>query len=212
MYEGDAPLAERRAAALALDRDLLRELLGDEDLRELLDPAAFDELELSLQHLLPGRGARNVDDAHDLLRTLGDLSLDELTARSDPPGAAFDWAEELVTSGRAIHVRVAGEERLAAVEDAARLRDALGVTLPIGLPGAFTEPAESPLEGLVWRFARTHAPFTASAGQEAHQATTSTDRPMAVKMFHSAGTLRKRDEMGTLCPLAGSFTRKSTTP
>ncbi len=166
MYEGDAPLAERRAAALALDRDLLRELLGDEDLRELLDPAAFDELELSLQHLLPGRGARNVDDAHDLLRTLGELSLDELAARSEPPGAAFDWAEELVTSGRAIHVRVAGEERLAAVEDAARLRDALGVALPIGLPGAFTEPAESPLEGLVWRFARTHAPFTASAAAE----------------------------------------------
>jgi ATP-dependent Lhr-like helicase len=166
MYEGDAPLAERRAAALALDRDLLRELLGDEDLRELLDPAAFDELELSLQHLLPGRGARNVDDVHDLLRTLGDLSLDELAARSEPPGAAFDWSEELVGASRAIHVRVAGEERLAAVEDAARLRDALGVSLPIGLPGAFTEPTDAPLEGLVWRYARTHAPFTAGSAAE----------------------------------------------
>ena len=163
MYEGDAPLAERRAAALALDRDLLRDLLGSEDLRELLDPAAFDELELSLQHLMPGRGARNVDDAHDLLRTLGDLSEPEIEARAETPHDVAGWVEELLESGRAIRVRVAGEQRLAAVEDAARLRDALGVTLPLGLPGTFTEPTEAPLEGLVWRYARTHAPFVASA-------------------------------------------------
>ena len=163
MYEGDAPLAERRAAALALDRDLLRELLGAEDLRELLDPAALDELELTLQHLSPERGARNVDDVHDLLRTLGDLTETEIATRSESAADARGWIEELVASGRAISVRVAGERRVAAVEDAARLRDALGVTLPLGLPGTFTEPTQSPLESLVRRYARTHAPFVASA-------------------------------------------------
>jgi ATP-dependent Lhr-like helicase len=161
MYEGDAPLAERRAAALSLDRDLLRELLGAEDLRELLDPAAFDELELSLQGLGEGRGARNVDDVHDLLRTLGDLTSQEIAERSGSAAASAAWVEELVRAGRAIPVRVAGEDRYAAVEDAARLRDALGVSLPIGLPGTFTEPTVAPMEGLVWRYARTHAPFVA---------------------------------------------------
>jgi ATP-dependent helicase Lhr and Lhr-like helicase len=159
MYEGDAPLAERRAAALSLDRDLLRELLGTEELRDLLDPLALEEVELELQRLAEGRGARGVDGMHDLLRDLGDLSLDEIGARSDGDAAA--WAESLVADGRAMRVRVAGKERLAAVEDAARLRDALGVSLPIGLPGVFTGPTEAPLEGLVARYARTHAPFVA---------------------------------------------------
>ena len=161
MYEGDAPLAERRAAALTLDRDLLRELLGSEELRELLDPRALDEVELELQRLGDGRGARSADHLHDLLRTLGDLTEDEIAARvEDADPRALQ--EQLLADGRAIRIRIAGDERLAAIEDAARLRDALGVSLPIGLPGAFTEETERPLEGLVRRYARTHGPFVAS--------------------------------------------------
>jgi ATP-dependent Lhr-like helicase len=160
MYEGDAPLAERRAAALALDRDLLRELLGDEELRELLDPRAIDEVELELQRLTQGRGARNPDDLHDLLFALGDLTKDEVRARTDEEPEP--WIARLLDDGRVIRVRIGGEERFAAVEDAARLRDALGVALPKGLPRAFTRETERPLESLVARFARTHGPFLAT--------------------------------------------------
>jgi ATP-dependent Lhr-like helicase len=158
MYEGDAPLAERRAAALSLDRDLLRELLGTEELRELLDARALDEVELSLQRLADGRRARHVDGVHDLLRELGPLREDEVAARTQ--GDAAGWLESLVDERRAIRVRVAGEDRVAAVEDASRLRDALGTALPIGVPAAFTEAVELPLEDLIARFARTHGPFT----------------------------------------------------
>ncbi|MGZ4132231.1 MAG: Lhr family helicase, partial [Actinomycetota bacterium] len=157
MYEGDAPLAERRAAALALDKDLLRDLLGSEDLRELLDPAALDAVELELQRLAEGRRARGPDGVHDLLRDLGPLTDAEVAARVDGDAAAF--LDRLVAETRAIRVRVAGEDRLAAVEDAGRLRDALGTALPQGLPAAHTEPVERPLDDLVARFARTHAPF-----------------------------------------------------
>ncbi|HET7929433.1 MAG TPA: crosslink repair DNA glycosylase YcaQ family protein, partial [Actinomycetota bacterium] len=157
MYEADAPMAERRAAALSLDRELLRELLGAEDLRELIDPIALAELELELQHLAEGRRARNADDVHDLLRRLGDLSSNEVSARSnaDPSG----WLDDLERDGRAIHLRVAGEDRYVAVEDAGRYRDALGASIPLGVPGVFTEPTPAPLEALVARFARTHGPF-----------------------------------------------------
>ncbi len=157
MYEADAPLAERRAAALSLDRELLRELLGAEDLRELIDPVALAELELELQHLTEGRRARNPDDLHDLLRRLGDLSADEASARAnaDPSG----WLDELEREGRAIRLRIAGLDRFVAVEDAARYRDALGASLPLGVPTVFTEPTPAPLEGLVARYARTHGPF-----------------------------------------------------
>jgi ATP-dependent Lhr-like helicase len=161
MYEGDAPLAERRAAALTLDRDLLRELLGSEELRELLDPRALDEVEAELQRLGEGRGARSPDHLHDLLRTLGDLTVDEIRGRVEG-GDAPASVEQLVADGRAIRIRIAGDERLAAIEDAARLRDALGISLPIGLPGAFTGATDRPLEGLVRRYARTHGPFIAS--------------------------------------------------
>ena len=158
MYEGDAPLAERRAAALTLDRDLLRELLGSEELRELLDPRALDEVEAELQRLGEDRGARSADHLHDLLRTLGDLTAEEIGARVET-GDAAAFIEQLVADGRAIPIRIAGDERFAAVEDAARLRDALGISLPIGLPGAFTGETDRPLEGLVRRYARTHGPF-----------------------------------------------------
>jgi ATP-dependent Lhr-like helicase len=159
MYEGDAPLAERRAAALSLDRELLRDLLGAEDLRELLDPAALDQVELELQRLADGRAVRGPDGVHDLLRDLGPLSGDEIAARtSDDAGVSV---ATLLRDGRAIEIRVAGAERVAAVDDAARLRDALGVALPPGLPGAFTGATERPLEDLAARYARTHGPLAA---------------------------------------------------
>jgi len=160
MYEADAPAAERRAAALSLDRDLLRELLGAEDLRDLIDPTALADLELELQALAEGRRARNADDLHDLLRRLGDLTPEEAAARSASDPAP--WLERLVEEHRAIRVRVAGEERVAAIEDAGRLRDGLGVAIPQGVPAAFAETAPAPLEGLVWRYARTHGPFHAA--------------------------------------------------
>jgi ATP-dependent Lhr-like helicase len=162
MYEGDAPLAERRATALALDRDLLRELLGAEELRELLDPEALEQLELELQHLVPARQARSLDALHDLLRDVGDLSDDEIAARVDAAAQPIwpEWVDTLVASRRAIRVRVAGHDRIAAAEDAARLRDGLGVAIGPGLPVAFTDPVPFPLDELVARYARTHGPFT----------------------------------------------------
>jgi ATP-dependent Lhr-like helicase len=157
MYEGDTPLAERRAAALALDRDLLRDLLGAEELRELLDPAVLADLELELQHLVDGRRARDADEVHDVLRLLGPLTITELDARAT--GDPTTWLELLVQQRRAIAVMIAGEQRYAAAEDAARLRDALGVALPVGLPAAFTDPVDDPMRDLVARYARTHGPF-----------------------------------------------------
>ncbi|MEN9822170.1 MAG: hypothetical protein RLZ04_596 [Actinomycetota bacterium] len=162
MYEGDAPLAERRAAALSLDRDLLRELLGSEELRELLDPAALADLELELQHLAEGRRARSADELHDVLRRVGDLSASEVDLRCEGSDAR-EWVALLVRERRAVEVAVAGEQRFIAAEDAARYRDALGCALPVGLPRAFTEPVDDPLGPLallVGRYARTRGPFT----------------------------------------------------
>jgi len=158
MYEGDAPLAERRAAALSLDRDLLRDLLGSEDLRELLDPAALDQVELELQRLADGRQARTVDGVHDLVRDLGPLGIDEIAARFDGDAAAA--MADLEREGRAFRVVSAGEPRIAAVEDAGRLRDGLGLALPDGIPEAFLGRVDHALRELVARFARTHGPFT----------------------------------------------------
>ncbi len=167
MYEGDAPLAERRAAALALDRDLLRDLLGAEELRELIDPEVLADLELELQRLVDGRRARDPDEVHDLLRLLGPLSSWEVDVRAEAPDGAADWIEQLVAERRAIRVVIADEDRLAAAEDAGRLRDALGVALPPGLPTAFTDSVPEPMVDLVARFARTHGPFLAA--QVAHR-------------------------------------------
>ncbi len=164
MYEGDAPLAERRAAALALDRELLADLLGAEELRELLDPGVIADVELELQCLSDGRRARDLDELHDVLRRVGDLSAAEIDLRCDGEHAQ-EWLAALIEQRRAIEIRLAiddGVVRYAAAEDAARYRDALGCSLPLGLPGAFTEPTPRPLEELVGRFARTHVPFTAS--------------------------------------------------
>jgi len=157
LYEGDAPLAERRAAALALDRELLRDLLGTEELRELLDAGAVADLELELQHLADDRRARNRDEVWDLLRLLGPLDRDEIAARCTTDAGPL--IEELLAARRIIDVVVAGQPRLAAAEDAGRLRDALGTAVPVGLPTHCTEPVPEPLVGLVGRHARTHGPF-----------------------------------------------------
>jgi ATP-dependent helicase Lhr and Lhr-like helicase len=155
LYQGDAPLAERRAQALTLDREMLAELLGAEELRELIQPAALDALEADLQALDERRWARDADEAHDHLRRLGDLTRAELAARS-----VADFADALLADRRAVEVRVAGEARLIAAEDAGRYRDGLGVDVPPGLPDAFLEPADDPLGSLLGRWARTHGPFT----------------------------------------------------
>ena len=163
MYDGDAPLAERRAQALSLDSALLAELLGQEGLRELLDPAVIAEVEQDLQHLSPARRCRDLEDVADLLRTAGPLTGEEVAQRCADPAAASDWLGELSAARRAIGVRIAGRPMWAAIEDAGRLRDALGVPLPVGVPEAFTEPVSDPLGDLAARYARTHGPFTADA-------------------------------------------------
>jgi ATP-dependent helicase Lhr and Lhr-like helicase len=165
MYEGDAPLAERRAQALALDRELLAELLGTEELRELIDPEAVADLELELQLLAPGRHARTIDGVSDLLRRLGDLRTDEVAARVSGIDAA-PALKELETTRRAIAVRIAGEERWIVVEDAARYRDAVGASPPRGVAEAHLQPVADPLDVLLARWARTHGPFTADAPAE----------------------------------------------
>ncbi|WP_229401186.1 ATP-dependent helicase [Micromonospora okii] len=158
LYEGDAPLAERRAAALALDSALLGELLGRVDLRELLDPAVLAETERQLRWRTERRRPRDAEDVVELLRMLGDLSEAELAER----GVGVDWLTGLEAARRVLRVRVAGQERWVVVEDAARLRDALGVALPVGVAEAHLTPVADPLGDLVARYARTHGPFAAA--------------------------------------------------
>ncbi|MHC6594921.1 Lhr family ATP-dependent helicase [Arthrobacter sp. C152] len=209
LYEGDSPLAERRAAALALDSTLLNELLGRVELRELLDAKVIDATERELQRLAPDRRARGMEGVADLLRLLGPLTPEETAERLEgtPVVQAAEAGQEVLEPGgaepgetspaeteapeasraeagptetsapvpeaaahlaalqranRAIKVNIGGMERFAAVEDAARLRDAIGVPLPMGVPLAFIEPVADPLGDLVSRYARTHGPFTAA--------------------------------------------------
>ncbi|WP_354147893.1 DEAD/DEAH box helicase [Arthrobacter sp. 754] len=208
LYEGDSPLAERRAAALALDSTLLNELLGRVELRELLDAKVIEATELELQRLAQDRRARGMEGVADLLRLLGPLTPEEVASRLEPAAAVeaapavsavevpviepsmgepggVDEPDEIPTvehvetphadtalaashltalqrANRAIKVNIGGAERYAAVEDAARLRDAIGVPLPMGVPLAFIEPVADPLGDLVSRYARTHGPFTAA--------------------------------------------------
>ncbi|MFD7432206.1 DEAD/DEAH box helicase [Streptomyces sp. NPDC059818] len=159
LYEGDSPLAERRAAALSLDSHLLAELLGQAELRELLDAEVLTELERELQWLTEDRRIKDIEGVADLLRVLGPLTSAELAER----GAEPPWAQELSSARRAIRVRIGGGEHWAAIEDAGRLRDALGTALPVGVPEAFTEPVKDPLGDLLARYARTHGPFTSTA-------------------------------------------------
>ena len=166
MYEGDAPLAERRAAALSLDRDLLRDLLGEDELRSLVDPQVLAQLEDELQRRTETRRARGLDDVADLVRVLGPLDRDELVERCVPDLDVGTALAELLATRRVIEVSVAGQGRIADARDAARLRDALGVSLPMGLPTTFTDPVGHPLQDLAERYGRTHVPFTARSVAE----------------------------------------------
>ncbi len=160
IYDGDAPLAERRAQALSVDQSQLRDLIGDNELRDLLDESVLDTLEQELQYLPPRFHARSTDAVHDLLLRLGDLSRTEIELRSNA-GIADSAIDELVRTRRVFAVRFAGgEQRFIAVEDAARYRDAIGVPVPPGLPVTLLEPVADPVGDLVRRFGRTHGPFT----------------------------------------------------
>jgi ATP-dependent helicase Lhr and Lhr-like helicase len=159
MYEGDTPNAERRAAALALDRDLLRELLGQEELRELIDPEALEEVEAQLQHRAEAGRAQDRDALQQVLRNVGDLTAEECAERVAEGYSAGSMLEKLVAERRVALVRIGGEERYIAAEDAGLYRDALGVPPPAGLPEVFLEDHPDAMRALVRRFARTHGPF-----------------------------------------------------
>jgi ATP-dependent Lhr-like helicase len=159
IYEGDAPLAERRAQALSIDQSQLQEILGDTDLRELLDQNAIDEVESRLQSLEPDYQARHADGVHDLLLKHGDLTESEIAARSTTPAIA-STITDLTSARRAVRVRIAGESRFIPVEYAGRYRDSLGTPLPPGLAEVFLTSSEDPLRELIRRYARTHGPFT----------------------------------------------------
>ncbi|WP_414686117.1 ATP-dependent helicase [Mycobacterium sp.] len=159
MYEGDTPLAERRAAALALDSTLLAELLGRVELRELLDPEVIAATGRQLQHLSADRAARDAEGAADLLRLLGPLTEDELSARAGGADVG-GWLEGLRAARRALTVSFAGRSWWVAVEDIGRLRDGVGAAVPLGVPAAFTEAVADPLGELLGRYARTHTPFS----------------------------------------------------
>jgi ATP-dependent helicase Lhr and Lhr-like helicase len=159
LYDGDAPLAERRAQALTIDQDQLRELLGEADLRELLDADAIAEVEEAAQGLAETYRARSADGMHDLCLRLGDLSREELARRVASPDL-LAHVDRLIRARRLLDLRIAGEKRLIAAEDAARYRDALGIPLPPGLAAALLEPVAHPVLELVRRYARTHGPFT----------------------------------------------------
>lgn len=166
LYEGDAPLAERRAAALSLDPDLLAELLGGTDaadLADLLDPQVVARTEAELQRLAPDRRCRTAEDVVDLVRRLGPIDTASVRARTadEVEEQVGPWLERLRADRRLLQVRVAGHDRWAVVEDAARLRDALGVGLPPGIPEALLRPVPDPLADLVARYARTRGPFRA---------------------------------------------------
>ena len=199
MYEGDQPLAERRAQALTLDRELLAELLGSEDLRELLDPEAIAAVELELQGLLPERFPRDIDEAHDLLVRIGEVNDQEADAR----GIARDWLRTLEKERRVASIRLAGESRWIAAEDAGRYRDALGASLPIGLPEAFLDAGADPLPSLLRRYARTHVPFvTADPAKRWALGTDAVDAALAQLVARGeivAGEFRKAAEGREYC-------------
>ncbi len=159
LYDGDAPAAERRAAALTLDPRLLAELIGPgaTELADLLDAGALAEIEAEVS--LRRHPAQDAEALADLVRRLGPATTADLAGRCDPPTRAEEWLEELAAARRVMRVTVAGSERWAVVEDAGRLRDALGVALPVGLPQEVLEPVADPLGDLVRRYARTHGPF-----------------------------------------------------
>jgi ATP-dependent helicase Lhr and Lhr-like helicase len=159
MYEYDAPVAERRATALMLDRSLLAELLGEPEFRELLDPTVIDEVEADLQHLSEDRRVRSADGLADLLRDLGPLGVDDIRARLVDRSDAEPWLDELAASGRVFRGNLDRSEVWLAAEDVARMRDSVGMQPPRGVPSDLLTPVEDPLGDVVGRYARTHGPF-----------------------------------------------------
>jgi ATP-dependent Lhr-like helicase len=207
LYDGDAPLAERRAQALAVDQTQLRELIGDAELRELLDADAFDELEYELQRLAPKYQVRHADALHDMLISIGDLTDDEIRARATTPEAA-QGVNALAKARRVLPVRLGGETRYIAVEDAARYRDGLGVPLPPGIPEALLLPVRDALGDLALRYARTHAPFSAAdfarrygltiAAAESVLARLTSESRLLEGEFRPGGTDREWTDAGVL--------------
>jgi ATP-dependent Lhr-like helicase len=185
MYEGDTPNAERRAAALALDRDLLRELLGQEELRELIDPEALEEVEAQLQHRSEAGRAGDRDALQQILRNLGDLTLEECGERVAEGYSPKSMLDKLVAERRVAKVRIAGEEHYIAAEDAGLYRDALGVPEPPGLPETFLEEHPDAMRALVRRFARTHGPFPTARAAERY----GVDPSPALRELESEGAL-----------------------
>src|SRR5206468_3458648 len=207
LYDGDAPLAERRAQALAVDQGQLRELLGDAELRELLDAASMDAIEQQLQRLDPRYHAKSADGGHDMLLAIGDLTGEEVRLRSTTADVAAS-VTDLVEARRVLSVRIAGEPRYIAVEDAARYRDALGVPLPPGIPESLLQPVRDPLGDLALRYARTHAPFTVAdfaarsglgaAAAEALLARLTAEGRLIEGEFRPGGTRREWTDAGVL--------------
>jgi ATP-dependent helicase Lhr and Lhr-like helicase len=185
MYEGDTPNAERRAAALSLDRDLLRELLGQEELRELIDPDALEEVEADLQRRSDRTRAANADGLHDVLRALGDLTAAEAQDRCLEAVSAARMLRDLERERRAVRMRIGGEERWLAAEDAGLYRDALGAVPPGGLPDAFLEEIDEPLGRIARRYARTHGPFTTRDVSDRY----GVDLGAVLRELEAAGTL-----------------------
>ena len=207
LYDGDAPLAERRAQALAVDQAQLRELLGDAELRELLDGDAIDDIERQLQRLDPGFRAKSADAVHDMLLSLGDLDAEDISARAATAEIAAS-VDVLVKARRALSIPIAGDVRFIAVEDAARYRDALGVRLPPGIPESLLEPVADPLADLALRYARTHAPFTAADFARRYALSPASAESLLVRLasegrllegeFRPGGTRREWTDHGVL--------------
>ncbi len=193
MYEGDTPAAERRAVALSLDRELLRELLGQEELRDLIDAGALEQVEDELQQRSEHLRARDADALHEVLRRVGDLTAAAAAERAQPPSAADSWLAQLEDERRAVRVRLGGEERWIAAEDAGLYRDALGVVPPGGLPDAFLGDVPEPMLSLLRRFARTHGPFESGDVRTRY----GVDADPALKELERAGEL----VLGELRPL-----------
>jgi ATP-dependent Lhr-like helicase len=208
MYEGDAPNAERRAAALSLDRELLRELLGQEELRELIDAGALEQLEADLQRRSPQRQATSRDELHDVLRALGALTAEQVRDRVLAALDAESMLAELVRERRAAIVRIARAPHYIAAEDAGLYRDALGVVPPSGLPAVFLDPVADALRELVARHARSHGPFTTAELAARY----GVDPSSALRELEAAGELLRGELRPTAHPLARAGEREWCDP
>ena len=183
LYEGDSA---ERAAALSVDPALLAAVLGQRGEGLELDPAVVEEIVASLQWLASGRQARSAEQVVDMLRALGPLTPEEVARRIDPsatpatPAASGSSIATAASDGirgsgpdailaevraviprRVCEVKVGGTLRWAVVEDAALLRDGLGIPVPPGVAASQDRVVDA-VDQLVLRWARTHGPFEAS--------------------------------------------------